>query len=197
MGEPDFMEISEISHLTEAEGEPLRLDEARPEYFVNRELSWLEFNQRVLDEARDPRVPLLERLKFLAITRTNLDEFFMVRVAGLVEQRDERIRDLPPDGMSAAEQLDAIAARTSRMITDLSTVFLEELLPELRKASVDLQHPAELPPGERARLSTYFFEQVFPILTPLAIDPGHPFPHVPNKSLNLIVMLAADRKSVV
>lgn len=191
------MEIGEISQLTQHPAqndvEPLNLDEPRPEFFLNRELSWLEFNQRVLDEARDPRVPLLERLKFLAITRTNLDEFFMVRVAGLVEQRDERIRDLPPDGMSPAEQLDAIAIRTSKMIADLSTVFLEELLPELRRASVDLQHPAELPPGERARLSTYFFEQVFPILTPLAIDPGHPFPHVPNKSLNLIVMLAARR----
>jgi polyphosphate kinase len=165
----------------------------RAEYFINRELSWLEFNQRVLDEARDPRVPLLERLKFLAIVRTNLDEFFMVRVAGLVEQREEHVRELPPDGMTPAEQLDAIAARTARMLEDLSAVVTQEFLPALREAGVALVHPSTLARAERARLSTYFFEQVYPILTPLAIDPGHPFPHVPNKSLNLIVMLAARR----
>jgi polyphosphate kinase len=172
---------------------PEPLVEPRAEHFINRELSWLEFNQRVLDEARDPRVPLLERLKFLAINRTNLDEFFMVRVAGLVEQRDEHVQEVPPDGMSAAEQLDAIAARTSRMLEDLSAVVTEEFLPALREAGVALVHPSALSHGERARLSNYFFEQVYPILTPLAIDPGHPFPHVPNKSLNLIVKLAARR----
>lgn len=172
---------------------PSPVVEPRAEHFINRELSWLEFNQRVLDEARDPRVPLLERLKFLAITRTNLDEFFMVRVAGLVEQRDEHVREVPPDGMSASEQLEAIAARTARMLEDLCRVVTEEVLPALRAEGVALVHPSALSSAERARLSNYFFEQVYPILTPLAIDPGHPFPHVPNKSLNLVVMLATRR----
>lgn len=168
-----------------------------PEYFFNRELSWLEFNQRVLDEARDPRQPPLERLKFLAITQSNLDEFFMVRVAGLVEQRKEGVKHvLPPDGMTPSEQVDAIARRTERMYDEMSEAFLSEILPSLEEAGVVLTTPSELGEAEQARLKRFFDEQVFPILTPLAIDPGHPFPHVPNKRLFLVIMLAGEEDGV-
>jgi polyphosphate kinase len=173
--------------------EPGFLPEGSDALFANRELSWLEFNQRVLDEARDPAVPLLERLKFLAITATNLDEFFMVRVAGLLEQRNEGISDVPPDGMTPSEQIDAIAARVKRMLGELEETILIELFPQLRDQGVTLVRPGELDRAERSKLETYFFEQVLPILTPLAIDPGHPFPHVPNKSLHLVVMLTGER----
>ncbi|MFO0692239.1 MAG: polyphosphate kinase 1 [Polyangiales bacterium] len=165
----------------------------RPELFFNRELSWLEFNQRVLDEARDPSVPLLERLKFLAIAANNLDEFFMVRVAGLVEQRTNKVAELPADGMTASEQLEVIASRTQRMLDEMALAVQRELAPELRREGVVLTHPGSLDAMQRAKLREHFFEQVHPILTPLAIDPGHPFPHVPNRSLNLVVMLAGER----
>ncbi len=161
--------------------------------FLNRELSWLEFNERVLEEARDPTVPLLERLKFLSICVANLEEFFMVRVAGLLEQRNEEIMDLPPDGMSPAEQLEAISARTQRMYKDIGATVSDELLPKLQNAGVVLTHPSKLKKSERTRLRAFFREQVFPILTPLAIDPGHPFPHVPNKRLHLIIMLSGKK----
>lgn len=165
-----------------------------PELFLNRELSWLEFNQRVLDEARDPSVPLLERLKFLTIAQSNLDEFFMVRVAGLVEQKREGISDAPADGMAPRDQLAAISKRVERMIDEMSETFLGQLIPLLEREGVVLREPAELSTDERERLRIYFQEQVYPILTPLALDPGHPFPHVPNKRLHLIVMLAGEEE---
>ncbi len=161
--------------------------------FINRELSWLEFNQRVLDEAKDPDVPLLERLKFLGITATNLDEFFMVRVAGLLEQRTEGVTEAPPDGLSPADQISAIASRVRRMYGEIEDVILTELVPQLAAEGVSIVRPANLDRAERAKLRNYFFDQVLPILTPLAIDPGHPFPHVPNKSLHLVVMLTGER----
>ena len=173
----------------DAENEP-GLD--RPELFFNRELSWLEFNQRVLDEARDPSVPLLERLKFLTIVRSNLEEFFMVRVAGLLEQHAEGVTETPPDGMTPSEQLDATARRVADMIDEISETFLGHILPLLSDEGVSLLRPADLDAESQARLRRYFQEQVFPILTPLALDPGHPFPHVPNKRLHLIVMLAGE-----
>ncbi|MEO0321721.1 MAG: polyphosphate kinase 1 [Myxococcota bacterium] len=162
-----------------------------PDLFINRELSWLAFNQRVLDEARDPRVPLLERLKFLLITQNNLDEFIMVRLAGVVEQRNEGIQEAPPDGMSPAEQVDAIAGRLEHMYDELADTFLRQLLPRLEAEGVSLTHPSKLSKAERERLRAHFLEQIYPILTPLALDPGHPFPHVPNRRLHLIVMLEA------
>ncbi|MAC26206.1 MAG: polyphosphate kinase 1 [Myxococcales bacterium] len=171
---------------------PVDLD--RPELFINRELSWLEFNQRVLDEARDPSVPLLERLKFLTIVQSNLDEFQMVRVAGLLEQRSEGVSDTPADGMTPAEQLSAIAKRVERMVDEMSETFLGQLLPALEDEGVVLRKPRELDAQEQKRLRRYFQEQVYPILTPLALDPGHPFPHVPNKRLHLVVMLAGEEE---
>jgi polyphosphate kinase len=188
--------MGEISTETTAgpiEPAPSPLPEG-PELFFNRELSWLEFNQRVLDEAESSSVPLLERLKFVAITSSNLDEFFMVRVAGLVEQVEVRVRDLPPDGMTPTEQLAAIAARTQRMVADTYRVMREQLLPELADHGVRLAAPTQLDHDDRGFLQDYFLRQVLPILTPLAIDPGHPFPHVRNRSLNVIAMLSGSGK---
>ncbi len=168
-----------------------------PDLFLNRELSWLEFNQRVLDEAADPSVPLLERLKFMTIASSNLDEFFMVRVAGLLDQRSEPTTEMPADGMIPAQQLAAIAARTRRMLDDLAALTRDQLLPELAVAGVRLVKPHELELREREYLRNHFREQVHPVLTPLAIDPGHPFPQVRNRSVNLIAMLSGARQRYV
>ena len=179
---PDLRELHDLSALD------------RPELFINRELSWLEFNQRVLDEARDPTVPLLERLKFLTIVQSNLDEFLMVRVAGLLEQRSEGVLETSADGMTPAEQLKAIATRVEAMTEEMSETFLAQIVPLLEEEGVCLRKPHELEADEQLRLKRYFLEQVYPILTPLALDPGHPFPHVPNKRLHLIVMLSGEEE---
>ncbi|MEM6954595.1 MAG: polyphosphate kinase 1 [Myxococcota bacterium] len=168
------------------------VDLSDPALFINRELSWLAFNQHVLNEARDPEVPLLERIKFLAITQTNLDEFFMVRVAGLLEQRNEGVTETPPDGHTPGQQIEAITSRVETMIDQMSATFLDALIPTLAAHGVTLEKPSDLPDAERERLRRYFAEQVYPILTPLALDPGHPFPHVPNKRIHVIVMLAGE-----
>ncbi|MEM7604968.1 MAG: polyphosphate kinase 1 [Myxococcota bacterium] len=168
------------------------VDLSDPALFINRELSWLAFNQHVLNEARDPEVPLLERIKFLAITQTNLDEFFMVRVAGLLEQRNEGVTETPPDGHTPGQQIEAITSRVETMIDQMSATFLDALIPTLAAHGVTLEKPSDLPDSERERLRRYFAEQVYPILTPLALDPGHPFPHVPNKRIHVIVMLAGE-----
>ncbi|WP_236606285.1 polyphosphate kinase 1 [Sandaracinus amylolyticus] len=168
-----------------------------PDLFINRELSWLEFNQRVLDEARDRSVPLLERLKFVSICASNLDEFFMVRVAGLVGQRRDRVHVVASDGMSPTEQLAAIAKRVGRMRNEMSELLLEDLLPELAGRGVRLIAARDVGVDGRAQLRQYFRDQVLPVLTPLAIDPGHPFPHLRNKSLNLIAMLSGSHRQAV
>ncbi|HEY8431040.1 MAG TPA: RNA degradosome polyphosphate kinase, partial [Sandaracinaceae bacterium] len=139
--------------------------EPDPSLFINRELSWLEFNQRVLDEARDPSVPLLERLKFAAITSTNIDEFFMVRVAGLLGQIHDDVREVPADGMTPRQQLEAIAKRVRRMRADLNSAVTDELLPELRARGVALMKASELDRAARAELTVTFREQVLPVLT--------------------------------
>ncbi|MFO0680913.1 MAG: polyphosphate kinase 1 [Sandaracinus sp.] len=160
-----------------------------PDLFLNRELSWLEFNQRVVDEAHDPNVPLLERMKFVSIAASNIDEFFMVRVAGLVGQLRDRVSAAPADGMSPSEQLSAVAARVARMRAELGTIVVEQLLPQLAARGVRLFRTRDLSPAGFAHAQRHFHTQVLPVLTPLAIDPGHPFPHLRNKSLNLVAML--------
>ena len=191
----DLTRSDELPAPARGEGEqaPQPIPEG-PARYINRELSWLEFNQRVLDEARDPSVPLLERLKFAAITAANLDEFFMVRVAGLIEQVRDDVQDVPPDGLTPREQLAAIAARTQRMVADMSAVLREELLPELAQRGATIVEPSALGPTQQELVRQYFRDQVLPILTPLAIDPGHPFPHVRNRSLNLVAMLSGSMK---
>jgi polyphosphate kinase len=158
-----------------------------PQLYINRELSWLEFNSRVLHEAFDARNPLLERLKFAAIFSTNLDEFYMVRVAGLRRQLAANVTVTAPDGLSPQEQLDAIAARVRGLLSRQQQLLHEQLLPELADRGVRLVPLEELTASEWVRLDEYFEQQVYPVLTPLAVDPGHPFPYISNLSLSLAV----------
>ena len=162
-----------------------------PDFYINRELSWLEFNARVLEEARDPVNPLLERVKFLAIFSANLDEFFEVRVAGLQQQLYARLQpqDYSADGFGPAEQLAAIDRRAHALVDEQYRVLREEVLPGLAGEGIALRRYADLTPVERAYVDEYFRTSVYPVLTPLAIDPGHPFPHVHNKSLNIVLLV--------
>jgi polyphosphate kinase len=159
--------------------------------FVNRELSWLEFNSRVLEEAQDPTVPLLERLKFLAIVSSNLDEFFMVRVAELKRRLRAGDHEAGPDGMSPAETLAAVVQRVRRLGDEQHQCFLDQLAPLLAAEGVRLVRPKELDAEQERYLGEYFRRTIFPVVTPLAIDPGHPFPYIANRSLCLIVSLQA------
>ena len=157
--------------------------------FLNRELSWLEFNQRVLDEALDLSVPLLERVKFLCITHSNLDEFFEVRVAGLKQQLETDPRAAGPDGLTAGPTLRAIARRVQAMVADSGRCWRERLRPALEAAGIRFPDPATLAQSDRLWLDDYFREKVHPVLTPLAVDPSHPFPQLLNKSLNLLTRI--------
>lgn len=165
---------------------PTRLDD--PALFINRELSWLEFNARVLNEASDEKVPLYERLKFLAIYASNLDEFFMVRVAGLQAQISGEVEEVPPDGLTPDQQLAAISRRVHELTAEQYRIWNEGLRKELRAAGVALVSPDELSPKEQAALDAHFQRDIYPVLTPIAIDPVHPFPHVRNKSINVGVI---------
>lgn len=163
---------------------------AEPSLFINRELSWLEFNARVLHEAFDERNPLLERLKFLAIFSTNLDEFYMVRVAGLRRQVAAGVIQTPPDGMTPRGQLAAIQARVASMLEEARTGLHDVLLPSLeRQGGIRLVPMSELTPEESRTVAEFFETHVFPVLTPLAVDPSHPFPYISNLSLSLAVEL--------
>ena len=159
------------------------------ELLFNRELSWLEFNRRVLDEALDESHPLLERLKFLSIFSTNLDEFFMIRVSGLKEELEEEVVELSPDGKTPAEQLKEISARLRPMLETQMRCLREDILPRLESHGVRIASYKDLDRHEKQAANAYFKEKVFPILTPQAVDPGHPFPYVSNLSLNLGLMV--------
>jgi polyphosphate kinase len=161
------------------------LNDAR--FFINRELSWLAFNERVLEEGLDAKVPPLERLKFLAITSSNLDEFFMIRVAGLKQQLSGHVEESGADAMSPGEQLSAISTRVHEMVARQYRALLGDVLPNLDRAGVRLLSTAQLAPEADRFVADYFAREVFPVLTPIALDPGHPFPHLRNKSLNLAV----------
>ncbi|MFO0968536.1 MAG: polyphosphate kinase 1 [Gemmataceae bacterium] len=161
-----------------------------PSLYINRELTWLEFNRRVLEEARDPSVPLLERLKFLAIFSSNLDEFFMVRVGGLQQKVQARIAvGSGADRMPPSEQLERISASVRQMLDAAYGCLQKELVPLLEKEGVSFRGEKDLSEDQRRYLDEMFRRQIFPVLTPLAIDQGHPFPHLANKSLNLSVLL--------
>ncbi|XGB40343.1 MAG: polyphosphate kinase 1 [Cyanobacteria bacterium LVE1205-1] len=160
-----------------------------PQYFLNRELSWLEFNRRVLYEAIDPRTPLLERLKFMAIFSSNLDEYFMVRVSGLREQVDAGVAQLSPDGFTPEEQLAAISQRLHPLVKQQHQHFEDVLRPLMATHGIHLKNFTDLSQKQRDYLQQYFEERIFPVLTPLAVDPGHPFPHISNLSLNLAVVV--------
>lgn len=165
----------------------INLNDAK--YYFNRELSWLEFNRRVLQEAIDPSNPLLERFKFAAIFGSNLDEFFMVRVANLQRQVEAEIVTPTVDGMTPQQQLDEISRRLHEMVALLQQLFARELRPQLAREGVHILNYAELDAPQRSYVQDYFENRVFPILTPLAVDPTHPFPVMGNLTLNLAVVL--------
>lgn len=152
---------------------------------LNRELSWIEFNRRVLDEALDPSLPLLERLKFLAIFSTNLDEFFMVRVSGLQEQLEANPMMLSPDGYTPASQLRLISERLRPLVDLQMRCLSEQILPGLENFGVRILPYGKLTNDQREEMRTFYNERVFPVLTPLSVDPTHPFPYISNVSLNL------------
>jgi polyphosphate kinase len=167
-----------------------------PSLYLNRELSWLEFNARVLAEVADPTVPLFERIKFLGIVSSNLDEFFMVRVAGLKQQLSGEVEEVPPDGMTPQEQLAAISARAHTLVGEQYRCWNEDLVTALAREGIRFVKPADLAPEDLAALDASFKTEIFPVLTPIAIDPGHPFPHLRNKSINLGVMFARENENL-
>jgi polyphosphate kinase len=163
-------------------------DLKNPALYINRELSWLEFNDRVLAQARDSSHPLLERVKFLAINATNLDEFFMIRVSTMLKKLREGIEDVAPDGYNTVQQLDAMRSRALRMLEDQAAVWAD-LRPLLAAERIHFLDDADWTPQVREYLSAYFSREIFPVLTPLAFDPGHPFPLISNLSKNFAVVV--------
>src|SRR5437762_2489535 len=155
---------------------PVATTSFKPADFINRELAWLEFNQRVLDEALDPKNPLLERVKFFCITSSNLDEFFEVRVAGLKQQMESEVVERSMDGLTATEAFRAITKRVRRMIEQQYACWQKQLLPALAKNGNRFLDFAGLSAADLAWVEEYYRAQVRPVLTPLALDPAHPFP---------------------
>ncbi len=182
--------VVEPPSITDAK--PIEINLEAPQCFINRELSWLEFNNRVLQEGMDERTPLLERLKFLAIFSSNLDEFFMVRVAALKQQVEADVRLLTPDGRTPAQQLQEIAARLRPMVAQAHRHFETVLRPALVAEGIHILEYYDLTQEQRDYLRRYFEEHLFPVLTPLAVDPGHPFPYISNLSLSLAVQILDD-----
>ncbi len=174
---------------------PYKIDLEDAQWYLSRELSWLEFNRRVLHEAMDERTPLLERLKFLAIFSSNLDEYFMVRVAVTKQQIDAGVNKRTPDGRTPIEHLSDISARLRPMFVKIHSYFQHELRPQLADDGIHLLNYADLSTTQTDYLDRYFNEQVFPVLTPLAVDSGHPFPYISNLSLNLAVEIQDDEES--
>jgi len=162
-------------------------DEKNKVPYFNRELSWLAFNRRVLEQAMSEKYPILERVLFLSFVSSNLDEFFEIRVAGLMQQVDAGVRSLSMDGLGPAEQLRRIHAVTAALVEDQYHCWREQLIPDMRDQGLEFKTPDMLTKGEIAWLKRYFEREVYPVLTPLAIDPTHPFPQIGNKTLNLLV----------
>jgi polyphosphate kinase len=179
--------MAKSSKKAQVEESPIDLN--APELFINRELGLLEFQRRVLEEVQDESNPLLERIKFLAIVGSNLDEFFMVRMSGLKKQVEAGVVEVPPDGMTPAEQIAVIRKVTLQLMAQARECLRDDLLPHLNEAGIHVLDYAALSKTQRENVKQYFDEVIFPVLTPLAFDPGHPFPHISNLSLNLAVLI--------
>jgi polyphosphate kinase len=164
-------------------------DTIQPDLYINRELSWIEFNRRVFEEAKNPRHPLLERVKFVSIFETNLDEFIMIRLAGLKDQIASRAAPRSPDGRTAAQQLEAVRRQLAPLVQEVRQYWRHDLLPLLADQHIHILDYEQLDALQRNELRAYFEREVFPVLTPLAVDSVHPFPHISNLSLNLAVVL--------
>src|SRR5437879_3740122 len=165
-----------------------------PQSFINRELSWLEFNRRVLEEAQDATQPLIERVKFLTIFSSNLDEFFEIRVAGIKQQIESETSDLGPDGLSPTELFDRIQKTVRQLVATQYSLWKNELQPELAKNGIYVREMVELSAKRAAWANRYFHQEVLPMLTPLAVDASHPFPHLLNRSHNLLVRAKTRRR---
>lgn len=177
---------------TEEKAQTAPIDIQDPANYINRELALLEFQRRVLEEAQDDSNPLLERVKFLAIVGSNLDEFYMVRVAGIRKQIDAGVIDTPPDGLNPAEQLVEIRKLAWKIMTEARECLKYDLLPSLDKNGIHVMDYRTLNKRQKNVVDEYFNGVIFPVLTPLALDPGHPFPHISNLSVNLAVLLEDD-----
>jgi polyphosphate kinase len=187
---PDFGdELVEALDEAVTEHHPLTTPDLPADRFIDREASWLDFNMRVLELAANPDVPLLERVKFLAIFADNLDEFFMVRVAGLKRRIATGIAVTAPSGLSARDQLELVSTRAHTLATEHAQVFFDHIRPELADRGIHLLRWDDLDDSDHAQLRTYFNESVYPVLTPLAVDPAHPFPYISGLSLNLAVVV--------
>lgn len=167
----------------------------RPEYFINRESSWLEFNRRVLEEAQDQSNPLLERLKFLSITASNLDEFFEVRVAGLMQQIEDGYNEAGPDGLTLTEERDVISQFTHDLVDDQYLCWNEQLRPEMAEHGIRVLSLAELDAAGRSFIEEYCEKELDPLLTPITVDPAHPFPRVINRALCVAFLLKRRRRA--
>ena len=160
-----------------------------PKYFFNRDLSWVEFNRRVLEEALDPNLPLLEKVKFISIFHTNLDEFYMIRISGLKEQIAANVLEPSIDGLTPREQLRKIENCLKPMLDQVFDLWLNTVVPELRQNHIDICEYENLPQEEKSRLTEFFKKEIYPVLTPLAFDPGRPFPYISNLSLSLAILV--------
>jgi polyphosphate kinase len=198
------MPEAQATALTQEEGSTIAVPEVvqsaherfrDPKNFINRELSWLEFDRRVLEEAQDQRQPLIERVKFLTIFSSNLDEFFEIRVAGIKQQIESETSDVGPDGLSPSELFDRIQKTVRPLVAEQYTLWNSELLPELAKNGIYVREVADLPTKRAAWAHRYFLQEVVPMLTPLAVDASHPFPHLLNRSHNLLVRAKTRRQS--
>jgi len=177
----------------EAEASRLQTYAGMPERYINRELSWLAFNGRVLEEAGNPAHPLLERLRFLSVSANNLDEFYMVRVAGLYGQVRAGVSIVSPDGLTPAQQLTAINRRSGELMHAQQTRW-RQLRAEMRENGITVEDPGEISPSMRTWLDAYFIDQVFPVLTPVAVDPAHPFPFIPNQGFSMVLDLRQSQE---
>jgi len=177
--------------MAELDDRPARAEQDldSPQLYVNRELSLLEFQRRVLDEAMDPSVPLLERVRFLSIVGSNMDEFFMIRIAGLKQQVEAGVVDTGADGMTPVEQLTAARRIANEIKHEARELWRNDLIPALEREGIRVLDYDEIPIDEKIRLRSYFEDSVFPVLTPLAVDPSRPFPHISNLSINLAVVV--------